>query len=133
MLALGLLALGSVAFANSVPADQGLPVVELVPLVIKHEADLRLNAKQIQSLADCRKQAIPGRLAAQKKIQTLRGDLRMAPLEGQPSAEREALMRQVAVAEIKHFNGHARCVERLRNTLNPEQFAQLSLYLHGLR
>lgn len=134
LLALGLLTLGSIAMAKSVPADQGLPVVELMPLVIKHEADLRLSAEQIQTLADYRKQAMPGRISVQKKIQTLRGELRMALLEGKPAAEREALMKQVADAEIEHFQGRERCVEQVRKTLSADQFAQLSqLYLGGLR
>ena len=134
VLALGLLTLGSIAVAKSVPADQGLPVVELMPLVIKHEADLRLSAEQIQTLAEYRKQAMPGRISVQKKIQTLRGELRMALLAGKPAAEREALMKQVAEAEIEHFQGRDRCVEQVRKTLSAEQFAQLSqLYLAGLR
>jgi hypothetical protein len=70
----------------------------------------------------------------QKKIQTLRGELRMALLEGKPAAEREALMRQVADAEIEHFQGRERCVEQLRKTLSGEQFVQLTqLYLGDLR
>ena len=134
MLALGLLTLGSVVVAKPVPADQGLPVVQLMPLVIKHEADLRLSAEQIEVLADYRKQAMPGRISVQKKIQTLRGELRMALLEGKPAAEREALMRQVADAEIEHFQGRERCVEQVRKTLSGEQFVQLTqLYLGGLR
>lgn len=134
VMALGLLTLGNVAMAKSVPADQGLPVVELMPLVIKHEADLQLSTEQIQVLADYRKQAMPGRISVQRKIQTLRGELRMALLEGKPAAEREALMRQVADAEIEHFQGRERCVEQVRKTLSGEQFVQLTqLYLGGLR
>ncbi|WP_291009603.1 Spy/CpxP family protein refolding chaperone [Hydrogenophaga sp.] len=134
VLALGLLTLGSVAMAKSVPADQGLPVVELMPLVIKHEADLRLSAEQIAALADYRKQAMPGRISVQKKIQMLRGELRMAILDNKPAADREALMKQIGDAEIEHFKGRDRCVEALRKILSAEQFAQLSkLYLDGLR
>jgi Spy/CpxP family protein refolding chaperone len=134
VLALGLLTLGSVAMAKSVPADQGLPVVELMPLVIKHEADLRLSTEQIAALADYRKQAMPGRISVQKKIQTLRGELRMAILDNKPAADREALMKQIGDAEIEHFKGRDRCVEALRKILSAEQFAQLSkLYLDGLR
>jgi Spy/CpxP family protein refolding chaperone len=134
VLALGLLTLGSVAMAKSVPADQGLPVVELMPLVIKHEADLRLSTEQIAALADYRKQAMPGRISVQKKIQMLRGELRMAILDNKPAADREALMKQIGDAEIEHFKGRDRCVEALRKILSAEQFAQLSkLYLDGLR
>lgn len=133
-LVLGLAALCGVAAAKSVPADQGLPVVELMPLVIKHEAELGLTPEQIQALADYRKQAAPGRVAVQKKIQTLRGQLRMALLGSQSATEREALMKQIGEAEIEHFKGRERCVEHVRTTLSPEQFAKLSqLYLDGLR
>jgi hypothetical protein len=134
VLALGVSMLASVALAKSVPADQGLPVVELMPLVMKHEADLQLSAEQIQSLADYRQQAMPGRIAVQKKIQSLRGELRMAILGNRPMADREALMKQIADAEVEHFQGRNRCVEHLRKTLSAEQFGQLSQrYLDGLR
>jgi hypothetical protein len=134
VLALGVSMLASVALAKSVLADQGLPVVELMPLVMKHEADLQLSAEQIQSLADYRQQAMPGRIAVQKKIQSLRGELRMAILGNRPTADREALMKQIADAEVEHFQGRNRCVEQLRKTLSAEQFGQLSQrYLDGLR
>ena len=134
VVALGLVAFGSVALAKSVPADQGLPVVELMPLVIKHEADLGLSPEQIQAMADYRKQAMPGRVAVQKKIQTLRGQLRMALLQNLPEEERASLMQQIGEAEIEHFKGRERCVDQVRKTLSAEQFAKLSqLYLDGLR
>jgi len=58
----------------------------------------------------------------------------MAMLGNKPAAEREALMQQIAEAEVEHFKGRDRCVEALRKILSAEQFAQLSkLYLDGLR
>lgn len=120
--------------AKSVAADGALPVVELMPLTMKHEADLKFSPEQIKSLEDYRKQAAPGRMAVQKKILTLRGQLRMAILEGRSPAERETLMRQIAEAEIDHFKGRERCVEHIRTTLSAEQYRQLvDLYLAGLR
>jgi hypothetical protein len=134
VVAFGLVTLAGFALAKSVPADQGLPVVELMPLVIKHEADLGLSPEQIQAMADYRKQAMPGRVAVQKKIQNLRGQLRMALLENRPEAERASLMQQIGDAEIEHFKGRERCVQQVRKTLSADQFAQLSkLYLDGLR
>lgn len=125
---------GGLAAAKSVPGDGAIPVVELMPLIMKHEADLKLTAEQIQSLDDYRKQAMPGRLAVQKTILALRGELRMAILDNKPQADREALMKQIADAEVQHFQGRNRCVEALRKILSAEQFAQLSqLYLAGLR
>ena len=131
---LALLAATGHSLAKSVPGDAAIPVVELMPLTMRYEVDLRLNAEQIQALADYRQQAMPGRLGVQKKIVELRGQLRMAMLGNKPAAERETLMQQIAAAEVEHFKGRDRCVEALRKILNAEQFAQLSkLYLDGLR
>lgn len=131
---LALVATTGWAVAKNVPGDGAIPVVELMPLTMKHEADLKLSAEQIKALDDYRKQAMPGRVAVQKKILSLRGELRMALLDNKPQADREALMQQIAAAEVEHFQGRNRCVEALRKMLSAEQFAQLSkLYLDGLR
>ncbi len=131
---LALAVTASLAMAKGVPGDGAIPVVELMPLTMKHEADLKLSTEQIQSLESYRKQAMPGRVTVQKKIIALRGELRMAILDNKPQAEREALMKQVADAEIEHFQGRSRCVEHVRQALSADQFAQLTkLYLDGLR
>ena len=133
-LGLALAAGVGLALAKSVPADGALPVVELMPLTMKHEADLKLSTEQIQALADYRKQAMPGRVAIQKSILELRGQLRMAILDNQPQAERDALMTRIAEVEVAHMKGRNTCVEAVRKILSAEQFAQLSqLYLNGLR
>lgn len=55
-------------------------------------------------------------------------------LDNKPAAEREALMKQIAEAEVEHFKGRERCVEFVRQTLTAEQFTQITqLYLTGLR
>jgi Spy/CpxP family protein refolding chaperone len=131
---LALLAATGLSLAKSVPGDGAIPVVELMPLTMRYEVDLKLSAEQIQALADYRQQAMPSRLGVQKKIVALRGELRMAMLGNKSAAEREALMQQIAEAEVEHFKGRDRCVEALRKILSAEQFAQLSkLYLDGLR
>ena len=133
-LALALVLGSGLAAAKSVPGDGAIPVVELMPLTMKYEADLKLTAEQIKSLDDYRKQAMPGRVAVQKKILSLRGELRLAILDNKPAADREALMKQIADAEIEHFKGRDRCVEAVRKIMSAEQFTQLSkLYLDGLR
>ena len=133
-LALALAAGAGLAQAKSVPGDGAIPVVELMPLTMRYEADLKLTPEQIASLDAYRKQAMPGRVALQKKILDLRGQLRMAILDNKPAAEREALMGQIAEAEVAHFKGRDRCVEHLRTTLNAEQFAELTrLCLASLR
>ncbi len=133
-LALALAAGAGLALAKSVPADGALPVVELMPLTMKHEADLKLSTEQIQALADYRKTAMPGRVAIQKQILELRGQLRMAILENKPQAERDALMTRIAEAEVAHMKGRNTCVEAVRKILNAEQFAELQrMYLTDLR
>lgn len=133
-LAIALAAGAGLAQAKSVPSDAAIPVVELMPLTMKHEADLKLSTEQIKSLDDYRKQAMPGRVAAQKQIVALRGELRMAILENKPQAQRDDLMKRIADAEVEHFKGRDRCVEHVRKTLTAEQFAELSrLYMAGLR
>ncbi|MDZ4163362.1 MAG: hypothetical protein U1D28_15995 [Burkholderiales bacterium] len=133
-LALALAAGAGLALAKSVPADGALPVVELMPLTMKHEADLKLSTEQIQALADYRKQAMPNRVAVQKQILDLRGQLRMAILDNKPQAERDALMARIADAEVAHLKGRNTCVEAVRQILNAEQFAELQrLYLSSLR
>lgn len=132
--ALALAAGAGLALAKSVPADGALPVVELMPLTMKHEADLKLSTEQIQALADYRKQAMPNRVALQKQILDLRGQLRMAILDNKPQAERDALMARIADAEVAHLKGRNTCVEAVRQILNAEQFAELQrLYLSSLR
>ncbi len=133
--AVATLAVGtSLAQAKSVPGDGATPVVELMPLTMRYEADLKLSSEQIKALDAFKKEAMPVRVGVQKKIIELRGQLRMAILDNKPVAEREALMQQIAEAEISHFKGRDRCVEFMRKTLSAEQFAQLTrLYLDGLR
>jgi len=131
---LAMVTASGLATAKGVPGDGALPVVELMPLTMKHEADLKLNAEQIKSLDDYRKQAAPGRIVVQKKIIDLRGQLRMAILDNRPAADREALMKQIVDAEVEHFKGRDRCVEHVRKTLDAAQYQQLvALYLGGLR
>jgi len=47
---LTLVAVTGLASARGVPGDGAIPVVELMPLTMKHEADLKLSAEQIKSL-----------------------------------------------------------------------------------
>jgi len=124
----------SLAQAKSVPGDGATPVVELMPLIMKYEADLKLTPEQIKAMDGYRKEAAPGRIAIQKKIVDLRGQLRLAILDNAPTAQREALMKDIADAEVAHFKGRERCVEFMRQNLSAAQFAQLKdLYLAGLR
>ena len=125
-------AIPAAAAANkSVPGDAAIPIVELMPLTMRHEAALKLSPGQSHALAEYRDSAMPKRIGLQKQILALRGELRAAMLGGQPTAE---LMRQVSQAELSHMQARERCVVFMRQTLSPAQYAQLTqLYLDGLR
>lgn len=112
---------------------QELPSLDVV-LASPYKADLKLSAEQVKALEDFRKQAMPGRIAVQKKIIELRGQLRMAILDNRPAADREVLMKQIADAEVEHFKGRDRCVEHVRKSLDAGPYQQLvALYRNGLR
>ena len=133
-LALALLATSGWISAKSVAGDGAMAVVELMPLTIKHEADLGLSSDQINALSAYRKQAMPARLRLQEQILDLRAQLRMAILDNKMQAERATLMERIAVAETAPFQGRSRCVDQVRSILTATQFAQLrQRYLDGLR
>ena len=76
----------------------------------------------------------PGDAALQIKIIDLRGQLRMAILDNHPAADREALIKQIADAEVEYFNRRDRCVAHVRKALDAAQHQPLAaLYLGGLR
>ena len=117
--------------AKAVPGDAAIPIVELMPVLMRYEVDLKLTPEQIKALADYRAVNMPKRIAGQKHVLALRGQLRAAMLAGQSTGE---LMRQVSQAELEHMQARERCVRFVRQTLSPAQFTQLTeLYLAGLR
>lgn len=124
-------ALPAAALGKSVPGDAAIPIAELMPLTMRYEADLKLTPEQIKALTDYRNANMPQRIVGQKKVLTLRGQLRAAMLSGQPTGE---LMRQVSQAELDHMQARERCVVFMRKLLTPEQYTQLiQRYLDGLR
>lgn len=124
-------ALPAAALGKAVPGDAAIPIAELMPLTMRFEADLKLTPEQIKALTDYRNANMPQRIAGQKKVLTLRGQLRAAMLSGQPTGE---LMRQVSQAELDHMQARERCVVFMRKLLTPEQYTQLiQRYLDGLR
>ena len=115
-------ALPAAALAKSVPGDAALPIAELMPLTMRYEADLKLTPEQIKAITAYREANMPKRIAGQKNILALRGQLRAAMLSGQPTGD---LMRQVSQAELDHMQARERCVVFMRTTLTPEQYTQL--------
>lgn len=122
------------AMAKSVPGDGAKPVVELMPIVVRHEAALNLSAEQIAAFEAFRKENMPVRIKVQQEILDKRAALRLAILDGLPGAERDALMAEIADAELRHFQGRSRCADFMRETLTEAQFAEVKrLYLEALR
>ena len=120
-----------VAQGKSVPGDAAILIAELMPLTMRYEADLKLTPEQIKAITAYREANMPKRIAGQKNILALRGQLRAAMLSGQPTGD---LMRQVSQAELDHMQARERCVVFMRTTLTPEQYTQLiQRYLDGLR
>lgn len=134
LLACGL-ALASVpTLARTSVADESTPIAELMPLLIKHDAQLGLNDAQRQALEQFRKEAMPRRIALTKRIRDLRGELRLAILEGAPVGRRDELRQQLVQAEQEHLQARERCVEFVRSTLTPQQFARVrQWYLDGIQ
>jgi len=115
-------------------ADESAPVVELMPVALKHEAELGLTPQQQQALADFRRQAMPRRVALQQEIKNAKAELRRAVLDNAPESTRNALLERWLQAEREHAQMRMRCVAFMRETLSPQQMAQVQqLYLQALR
>jgi len=131
------LPLAAAAQAPALPtssADDSFPIVELMPIVLKHEADLKLSPQQQSALADFRRDAMPKRVAAQQRIRQARVELRQAILDGVPEAQRQMLMDRWLQAEREHAEVRSRCADFLRSTLDAEQLAFVQQrYLQALR
>lgn len=125
LLACGLALVAAPAAARTSVADESTPIAELMPLVIKHEAQLALTDAQRAQLDQFRKENMPRRVALTKRIRELRGELRMAILDGAPAARRSELRQQLVQAEQDHLQARERCVDFLRTTLTSEQFARV--------
>lgn len=114
--------------------DATAPIVELMPIVMRHEQALQLTPEQSAALAAYRREAAPVRMAIQKNLLALRANLRQAILHNAPQSQREALMDQITQAELMHMQSRNRCAEFLRQTLSAEQFERVkALYLQSLQ
>ncbi|OBS30395.1 hypothetical protein A9O67_04985 [Tepidimonas fonticaldi] len=92
------------------------------------------TAAQRQALGQFRKEAMPRRIALTQRIRELRGELRLAILDGAPAARRDELRQQLVQAEQEHLQARGRCVDFVRSTLSPEQFARVrQWYLDGIQ
>ncbi|MCX7693197.1 Spy/CpxP family protein refolding chaperone [Tepidimonas taiwanensis] len=130
-------ALVSGAQASGLPsavADESYPIVELMPIVMKHEAELALSPEQSAALVEFRRAAMPKRLALQSEIKQVRAELRQRILDGAAPAQQQALLERWLRAEREHAEMRARCAEFLRTTLTPQQMALVQQrYVESLR
>jgi len=127
-------AMGGSVVAKSVPGDGAKPIVELMPIVVRHEAVLDLSAEQIAAFDAFRKENMPARIQVQKEILDKRAELRTAILDGRSATERETLMGEIVDAEMRHLQGRDRCADFMRTTLSEAQYAEVvRLYLAALR
>ncbi|WP_334155258.1 Spy/CpxP family protein refolding chaperone [Tepidimonas sp.] len=134
LLACGLALAAAPAQARTSVADESVPIAELMPQILKHEAQLGLSDAQRQALDQFRKEAMPRRLALTQRIRALRGELRLAILDGAPAARRDELRQQLVQTEQEHLQMRERCVDFVRSTLSPEQFARVrQWYLDGIQ
>lgn len=134
LLACGLALAAAPVLARTSVADESTPIAELMPLLVKHEAPLGLSDAQRQALDQYRKEAMPRRIALTQRIRELRGELRLAILDGAPAARRDELRQQLVQAEQEHLQARERCVDFVRSTLSPEQFARVrQWYLDGIQ
>jgi len=127
-------AMGGSVVAKSVPGDGAKPIVELMPIVVRHEAVLDLSAEQIAAFDAFRKENMPARIEVQKEVLDKRAELRTAILDGRSATERETLMGEIVDAEMRHLQGRDRCADFMRTTLSEAQYAEVvRLYLAALR
>lgn len=136
--------LAGVALAVGVilPAQAGLspveraelapPIVELMPIVLKNEQALGLDAKQKAFFADWVKKMPPRRESVERHIAQLRIELRHILLDGGPKDQRDHLVQQIGAETAHLLMIRSLCVQTLREQLTPEQFkAVVALYRQG--
>lgn len=124
------LTLGAIApaFAELSPTDRAelaKPIVALMPVLMKNEAALNLNAEQKAFFADWMKKMPERREGIERKIAELRIELRQVILEGSNREKRDQLIQKIGTEEAHILMMRALCVESVREHLTPAQFKQL--------
>jgi phosphosulfolactate synthase (CoM biosynthesis protein A) len=130
VLAAAALTLGAIApaFAELSPADRAelaKPIVALMPVLMKNEAALNLNAEQKTFFADWMSKMPERREVVEKKIVEMRIELRQVILEGTDREKRDQLIQKIGTEEAHILMMRALCVESVREHLTPAQFKQL--------
>ncbi|SUD90650.1 Spy/CpxP family protein refolding chaperone [Psychrobacter phenylpyruvicus] len=113
----------------SVDADSSFPIIELMPFIMTHEKQLELTPAQVEAFATYRKAVMKQRIALQANEKALRGQLRLALIEGADDDITTPLMRRISDTEMAHMELRRNCIKNARAVLTPEQFEKLiSLY-----
>jgi hypothetical protein len=113
-------------------AELAPPIVELMPIVLKNEQALGLDAKQKAFFADWVKKMPPRRESVERHIAELRIELRNILLDGGPRDRRDYLVQQIGAETAHLVMMRSLCVETLREQLTAEQFKKVvALYRQG--
>lgn len=109
----------------SVDADSSYPIIELMPFIMTHEQQLELTPAQVEAFAAYRKAVMKQRMALQANEKALRGQLRVALIEGADDEVTTPLMHRISDTEMAHMELRRNCIKNARAVLTPEQFEKL--------
>ncbi len=113
-------------------AELAPPIVALMPIVLKNEQELGLDAKQKAFFADWAKKMPPRRESIERHIAELRIELRHVLLDGGPRDQRDHLVQQIGAETAHLVMMRSLCVDTLREQLTPEQFKKVvAMYRQG--
>lgn len=109
----------------SVDADSSFPIIELMPFIMTQAKQLQLTPSQVEAFAAYRKAVMKQRMTLQANEKALRGQLRVALIEGADDEVTTSLMRRISATEMAHMQLRRNCVKNARAVLTPEQFEKL--------
>jgi len=109
----------------SVDADSSFPIIELMSFIMTHEKQLELTPSQVEAFAIYRKAVMKQRMALQANEKALRGQLRVALIEGADDDITTPLMRRISDTEMAHMELRRNCIKNARGILTPQQFEKL--------
>lgn len=124
-LAIGLNTSAHAEVSAAVKAELAPPIVELMPIVLKNEQALGLDAKQKAFFANWVKKMPPRREEVEQHLAELRNELRHILLDGGPRNRRDYLVQQIGADTAHLVMIRSLCVDTLREQLTPEQFKKV--------
>ena len=124
-LSVGVILPAQAALSPAERAELAPPIVELMPIVLKNEAALGLDAKQKAFFADWEKKMPPRRESVERHIAELRVALRKILLDGGPRDQRDMLVQQIGAETAHLVMMRSLCVDTLREQLTSDQFKKV--------